>query len=389
MSKHDIKIIFLKSISEIRDEEWDACTSSNNLASKPIDIFSTHRFLLALEASKSVGENSGWIPHYIIIKNFEEVIAVAPLYLKLHSQGEYIFDHNWANAYERAGGQYYPKLQISIPFTPATGRRLLTKPGWENIGGDAILKGCIQLAKSNNLSSIHVTFCNNKDIELGTDNGFLYRKSQQFHWKNKSYKSFDDFTASLSSRKRKNIRKEREIANGFGGDIHLLQGNEIEEKHWEAFWLFYQDTGIKKWGTPYLTRSFFKELQKNLRDDILLILAEIDGKFVAGALNFIGRDTLFGRYWGCIEDYPCLHFELCYYRAIEFAISNNLKTVEAGAQGSHKLARGYLPIATESLHWINNDHFREAISNYLIEERGAIEKGNEVLLNYAPYKRTS
>ena len=389
MSKHDIKIIFLKSINEIRDEDWDACTSSKNLASKPIDIFSTHRFLLALEASKSVGENSGWIPHYIIIKNFEEVIAVAPLYLKLHSQGEYIFDHNWANAYERAGGQYYPKLQISIPFTPATGRRLLTKPGWENIGGDSILKGCIQLAKSNNLSSIHVTFCNNKDIELGTDNGFLYRKSQQFHWKNKSYKSFDDFTASLSSRKRKNIRKERKIANGFGGDIHLLQGNEIEEKHWEAFWLFYQDTGIKKWGTPYLTRSFFKELQKNLRDDILLILAEIDGKFVAGALNFIGRETLFGRYWGCIEDYPCLHFELCYYRAIEFAISNNLKTVEAGAQGSHKLARGYLPIATESLHWINNDHFREAISNYLIEERGAIEKGNEVLLNYAPYKRTS
>ena len=389
MSKHDIKIIFLKSINEIRDEDWDACTSSKNLASKPIDIFSTHRFLLALEASKSVGENSGWIPHYIIIKNFAEVIAVAPLYLKLHSQGEYIFDHNWANAYERAGGQYYPKLQISIPFTPATGRRLLTKPGWENIGGDSILKGCIQLAKSNNLSSIHVTFCNKKDIELGTDNGFLYRKSQQFHWKNNSYKSFDGFTASLSSRKRKNIRKEREIANGFGGDIHLLQGNEIEEKHWEAFWLFYQDTGIKKWGTPYLTRSFFKELQKNLRDDILLILAEIDGKFVAGALNFIGRETLFGRYWGCIEDYPCLHFELCYYRAIEFAISNNLKTVEAGAQGSHKLARGYLPVATESLHWINNDHFREAISNYLVEERGAIEKGNEVLLNYAPYKRTS
>ena len=386
MSKHDIKIIFLKSINEIRDEDWDTCANSKDLALKPIDIFSTHRFLLALETSNSVGKNSGWIPHYIIIKNFEEVIAVAPLYLKLHSQGEYIFDHNWANAYERAGGQYYPKLQISIPFTPATGQRLLTKPGWENIGGDAILKGCIQLAKNNNLSSIHITFCNEKDIKIGTKKDFLYRKSQQFHWKNNSYKSFESFTASLSSRKRKNIRKEREIANSFGGNIHLLQGNEIEEKHWEAFWLFYQDTGIKKWGTPYLTRDFFKQLHKNLRDDVLLILAEIDGKFVAGALNFIGRETLFGRYWGCIEDFPCLHFELCYYRAIEFAISNDLKTVEAGAQGSHKLARGYLPITTESLHWINNKHFRDAISNYLVEERSAVENGNEVLLNYAPYK---
>ena len=266
---------------------------------------------------------------------------------------------------------------------------MLTKPGWENIGGDAILKGCIQLAKNNNLSSIHITFCNDKDIKIGTKKDFLYRKSQQFHWKNNSYKSFESFTASLSSRKRKNIRKEREIANSFGGNIHLLQGNEIEEKHWEAFWLFYQDTGIKKWGTPYLTRDFFKQLHKNLRDDVLLILAEIDGKFVAGALNFIGRETLFGRYWGCIEDFPCLHFELCYYRAIEFAISNNLKTVEAGAQGSHKLARGYLPITTESLHWINNKHFRDAISNYLVEERSAVENGNEVLLNYAPYKSAS
>lgn len=387
MSKPNINISFLKSITDINATDWDSCTSSDDSTFQPINIFSTHRFLLALELSGSVGKNSGWIPNYIVVKNSDEVIAVAPLYLKYHSQGEYIFDHNWANAYERAGGQYYPKLQISIPFTPATGGRLLAKPNWKHIGGDALLKGCIQFAQNNNLSSIHITFCNNEDVKLGMENNFLYRKSQQFHWKNNSYKSFEDFTASLSSRKRKNIRKERAIANAFGGKIKLLRGNEIKEEHWEAFWLFYQDTGRRKWGTPYLTRNFFKELQKKLRDDILLILAEIDGNFIAGALNFIGKDTLYGRYWGCTEDHPCLHFELCYYRAIDFAILNNLKTVEAGAQGSHKLARGYLPVTTESLHWINNTHFKVAISDYLIEEGNAVDEGNAALLNYTPYKR--
>lgn len=386
MNTYDIDISFFQSIQSMRAEDWDACACPESPNRRPLNIFSTHRFLLALEKSKSVGEGTGWIPHYIVAKSKGTIIAVAPLYLKYHSQGEYVFDHNWANAFEGAGGQYYPKLQISIPFTPATGKRFLTKPGWEQAGSNALIKGAIHLAEQNNLSSIHITFCTDSEIDIGKENDLLYRTSQQFHWKNNSYNSFDCFLESLSSRKRKNIKKERKLANQFGGKIEVLQGAQIEEKHWDSFWLFYQDTGIKKWGTPYLTREFFKEVQKNLLDDTLLVLAEINGRYVAGALNFIGQDTLYGRYWGCVEDYPFLHFELCYYRAIDFAISNNLKVVEAGAQGTHKLARGYLPVAVKSLHWINNKNLRNAISAYLDSERAAVEEGNEVLTSFAPYK---
>ena len=300
---------------------------------------------------------------------------------------QYIFDYNWAHAYENAGGRYYPKLQIAVPFTPATGRRFLTKPGWEATGTAALLQGAVQLAANNEISSLHITFCTGEEANVGTQMGLMHRASQQFHWRNHGYTTFDDFLASLAARKRKNIRKERAKANGFGGTIQCLTKDQIEPHHWDAFWMFYQDTGARKWGTPYLTRAFFDEVQDSMRDDMLLVLAEKDDRYVAGALNFIGRDALFGRYWGCREDYPALHFELCYYRAIDFAIAHGLDTVEAGAQGSHKLARGYLPVETHSLHWIRDEGFRDAVARFVDAERDAINEEIEVLTEYGPFKK--
>ncbi len=383
------------SLDQIEAEVWDACaapeqslnTAESQASARPIDPFTTHRFLKALEDSGSIGPGTGWEAHYIAATVGDETIATAPLYAKSHSQGEYIFDHNWAHAYERAGRSYYPKLQMAVPHTPATGRRMLVKPGYEIAGQAALVQGAIQIAVDNDLSSVHMTFCTEVEADAGTQMGLLPRASQQFHWLNEGYSDFDAFLASLSSRKRKNIRKERAQAHGFDGTILTLTGDQIEPHHWDAFWEFYQDTGARKWGTPYLTRAFFDCAQDTLRDDMLLVLAERDGRYIAGALNFIGRDTLFGRYWGCTEHHPCLHFEICYYQAINFAIQNGLARVEAGAQGTHKLARGYLPVTCHSLHWIGDARFREAISEYLDAERAAIDEENEILTSYGPFKK--
>ena len=299
-----------------------------------------------------------------------------------------IRDSNWAHAYENAGGRYYPKLQIAVPFTPATGRRFLARPGFDAAAIAALTEGAVHVAADNQLSSVHITFCTPEEAAIGAEIGLLHRVTQQFHWVNSGYDDFDAFLASLSSRKRKNIRKERATAQGFGGEIVSLTGDDLQPEHWDAFWRFYQDTGARKWGTPYLTRSFFDIAQDTMRDDMLLVLAIRNGVPVAGALNFLGRETLYGRYWGAIEDHPCLHFEACYYQAIDYAISRGMARVEAGAQGQHKLARGYLPVQTHSLHWFADDGFSRAVGQYLRAERDAVDEEIEVLTSYGPFRKT-
>ena len=370
----------LNGMSEISAQDWDALACPEGRA---IDPFTTHRFLAALDASGSTGKGTGWQTRPLVLRDGAAVAAL-PLYVKSHSQGEYIFDHGWAQALERAGGSYYPKLQVAVPFTPATGKRFLGDPKWR----EALLETAISIADQNGLSSLHFTFCTEEEAEaLAGKYGILHRITQQFHWENNSYADFDGFLAALSSRKRKMIRKERETARASGLTIRSLTGAQIEPQHWDAFWQFYQDTGARKWGTPYLTRSFFDEVQRTMRNDVLLVLA-FDGETpVAGALNFIGRETLFGRYWGCTQEHPCLHFELCYYQAIEWAIANGLARVEAGAQGEHKLARGYLPTPVHSLHYIADPSFRDAVARYLAEERRAVDEEIEVLTAYGPFRR--
>ncbi|GAA6176304.1 GNAT family N-acetyltransferase [Sulfitobacter pacificus] len=388
MSAQSIEIRLIGTIAEIGQADWDACACPETAdGSPPIDPFTTYRFLSALEESGSVGPGTGWQQQHLAAFIEGQLIAVAPLYAKMHSQGEYVFDHNWAHALERAGGSYYPKLQIAVPHTPATGRRFLTRPGFEQVGTQALIQGAVQVTENNNLSSVHITFCTQEEARVGEEMGLMIRKGQQFHWRNDSYADFDGFLASLNARKRKNIRKERAQAQGFGGDIHSFTGDQIQPEHWDAFWRFYQDTGARKWGTPYLTRQFFDIAQDTLRDDMVLVLAQRDGQWVAGALNFIGADTLYGRYWGCVEHHPCLHFELCYYQAIDIAIARGLATVEAGAQGEHKLARGYLPTATWSLHWMRDEGFARAVGDYLQAERDAVDQEIEILTEYGPFKR--
>jgi predicted N-acyltransferase len=383
-----VEITVLTSLSQIDASEWDACACPETAdGGPPADPFTTHRFLLALETSGSVGRRSGWQPQYLVARLDGEVIGCTPLYAKGHSQGEYIFDHNWAHAWERAGGDYYPKLQVAVPFTPATGRRFLLRPGREEMALQALVAGAMQITEQNDLSSLHVTFCTQDEREAGAELGLLARSSQQYHWFNQGYADFEAFLSALSSRKRKVIRKERRAAQAFGGSIRARTGEEIEPHHWDAFWTFYQDTGRRKWGSPYLTRAFFDEVQAHLRDDVLLILAERDGVPVAGALNFLGRDVLYGRYWGCTEHHPFLHFELSYYQAIEQAIARGLSRVEAGAQGDHKLARGYLPVTCHSLHHIPNAGFRDAVAKFLAAEARAVEQDIEVLTGYGPFKR--
>ncbi|SLN58036.1 GNAT family N-acetyltransferase [Roseisalinus antarcticus] len=390
MDGSEIEITAHPSFSDVVAEDWDACASPEAAAGgAPNDPFTTHRFLKALEDSGSVGPGTGWQPRYLTARMDGEMMAAAPLYAKSHSQGEYIFDHNWAHAYENAGGRYYPKLQIAAPFTPATGRRFLTRPGYDAEGMAALVQGAVQIAAENQIATVHATFCTEAEALAGAEMGLLHRVMQQYHWENRDYADFDGFLADLSSRKRKNIRKERATAQGFGGEIVSLTGDAIEPWHWDYFWRFYQDTGARKWGQPYLTRQFFDIAQQTMRDDILLCLALQDGRPVAGALNFIGRERLFGRYWGCTEHHPCLHFELCYYQAIDWAIAHGLKTVEAGAQGEHKLARGYLPVTTHSLHWIGDPGFRDAVARYLEAERAAVGEEIEILTGYGPFKRAN
>jgi predicted N-acyltransferase len=383
-----LSVTLISSLAEIAAQDWDACACPEAATGRPADPFTTYRFLHALERSRSVGTGTGWEPRHIMVEQDGQLIAVAPHYVKSHSQGEYIFDHAFAQAYTRAGGNYYPKLQIAVPFTPATGRRFLCKPGYEEPGTAAILQAMAQVARDNKLSSANVTFCTAQEAARGAEHGFLHRVTEQFHWENQDYTSFDDFLAALSSRKRKTIRKERATAQAFGGQIRGYTGDDLRPEHWDAFWEFYQDTGARKWGTPYLTRAFFDILQDTLRDDVLIVLAERDGEPVAGALNFIGRDCLYGRYWGCTEDHSCLHFELCYYQAMDFAIEQGLARVEAGAQGTHKLARGYMPSEIHSLHHFPEPGFHQAVARYLREERAAIDYEMSTLANFAPFRKS-
>jgi len=390
MTNAEVIITTHESLAQIDAVQWDACACPEITGGgRPQDPFTTYRFLKALEDSGSVGPGTGWQPQYMTVEQDGQIIACAPVFAKSHSQGEYIFDHNWAHAYENAGGRYYPKLQAAVPFTPVTGRRFLTRRGFEELGQSALVQGMVQMTDRNQLSSLHITFCTDQEAQAGQKMGLMPRTSQQFHWVNDGYTDFSAFLASLSSRKRKNIRKERETAQGFGGTIRHLTGDQIEPHHWDAIWQFYQDTGARKWGTPYLTRSFFGNAHENLRDDILLVLAEYEGRIVAGAMNVIGASALYGRYWGCVEDHPCLHFELCYYQAIDYAIEQGLARVEAGAQGEHKLARGYLPVTTHSLHWVADPGFARAIEQYLEAERTAVQGDIEILTSYGPFKKAN
>jgi hypothetical protein len=373
-----------ESLSEIDAADWDAVAAPEQAVGRPVDPFTTHRFLAALDDSRSTGPGTGWQTRPLVLREGGTLLAATPLYVKSHSQGEYIFDHGWADALERAGGRYYPKLQIAVPFTPATGRRFLGAAEHR----ETLWRAAIGVTTQNRLSSLHATFCTAEEAEaLAGVEGTLHRVTQQFHWENRGYASFDAFLADLSSRKRKMIRKERETAQGRGLTIRALTGDQIEPQHWDAFWTFYQDTGSRKWGTPYLTRRAFTRFHDTMRQDMLLVLAFNGEKPVAGALNFIGRHTLYGRYWGCIEDHPCLHFELCYYQAIDWAITHGLQRVEAGAQGEHKLARGYLPVETHSIHFIAEPAFRTAVDRYLQAERRAVGEEIEVLTAYGPFRK--
>ena len=381
-----IKVSLHESLSGLTPEEWDGCARSGTSSHAP-DPFTSYRFLHGLESSGSVGGDSGWIPCHLVAREHKEVFAVLPLYAKLHSQGEFVFDHGWAHAFEHAGGSYYPKLQASVPFTPVTGRRFLSKPGQEEAAFETLLKAAVTLAVNNEMSSLHVTFCDEDEMLMGRKLGLLCRSGEQFHWFNRDYETFDDFLATLSSRKRKNIRRERRRAAGFGGSIHRLTGDAIRSEHMDAVWAFYQDTGARKWGRPYLTRSFFDAIHDTMRDQMLLVLCERQGNLVAGALNFIGQDALFGRYWGCLEHHDCLHFEVCYYQAIEHAIACGLKRIEAGAGGPHKLARGYVPVKTHSLHWIANPALRRAVADFVEAEAVEVETEIAYLSTKAPYRK--
>ena len=355
-----------------------------------IHLFRTRSCTLSKRAGSGVAE-TGWAPYHLLLEDdVGKAAGVVPMYLKSHSQGEYVFDYSWADAFERAGGKYYPKLQIAVPFTPATGRRLLVSDSAdaESIQ-EYLLGGVTQVAEKVGVSSVHITYAEKAQWEKMGALGFLQRTHQQFHWQNQQFSSFDDFLAALSSKKRKNIKRERKAALAGGVEIERLTGSNIKEHHWDAFYRFYVDTGGRKWGTPYLTREFFSLIGETMADNILLIMCHREGRYVAGAINFIGGECLFGRNWGCIEDHPFLHFEVCYYQAIEFAIEKGLNRVEAGAQGQHKLARGYLPTHTYSAHWIVNASFREAISHFLDQENRYIDEEIEYLDEHSPFRRSS
>ena len=379
------QIRIISSLEEVQPNAWNGL-----LDGAPLNPFVTHEFLYALEESGSACAETGWLAQHLLLETSEgKLLAALPCYLKNHSQGEYVFDHGWADAFMRAGGNYYPKLQCSIPFTPATGPRFLVpKSSDRNVRMAALAEGLKQLCTRLKVSSAHITFMDEEQSKAAGSQGYLQRIDQQFHWINQDYKTFDDFLASLSSRKRKNIRKERETAlEGNDITIECLSGTEVTGKIWDRFFAFYMDTGARKWGQPYLTREFFTKISNTMGERILLILAKRDGQYIAGALNFIGDDCLYGRHWGCIEDHPCLHFELCYYQAMEFAILRGLKRVEAGAQGAHKLARGYLPVKTRSAHWITHPGLSDAVSDYLMHERQHVDMENRALKAHTPFRK--
>ncbi|MDQ2804622.1 MAG: GNAT family N-acetyltransferase [Pseudomonadota bacterium] len=366
-------------IKEIDPAAWDACGGAGN-------PFVSHAFLSAIEDSGSAGARTGWLPQHAVLRNKAgDVVAVAPMYAKSHSYGEYVFDHGWADALERSGEQYYPKLQVAVPFSPVPGPRLLCRPD----GGvsHAALGGALaQACQALELSSVHVTFCSEGEWRALGEAGWLQRVGMQFHWENAGYASFEDFLGALASRKRKVLRRERRDANAAGLTFQALTGADITERHWQAFYRFYTATVDRKWGGAYLTRRFFSLLSERLGDKVVLMMAEHGGKPVAGALNLAGRDTLYGRNWGCSGEWPFLHFELCYYRAIDWAIEHGLSRVEAGAQGRHKIQRGYLPAPTYSAHWIAHRGLRRAIAAYLEDERPAINAEMAALAEQSPFR---
>ncbi len=368
-------------IAELPAVDWDACAGTEGGRGNP---FVSHAFLSALEDSGSANARTGWLPQHAVLRDHERVVAVVPMYAKSHSYGEYVFDHAWANAFERGGGDYYPKLQAAVPFSPVPGPRLLTREGLDAASlGLALSQACQQL----NLSSVHATFCTRGDWEALGRAGWLQRMGTQFHWENAGYATFDDFLAALSSRKRKTIKRERRDANAAGLRFVTLRGHEIQPKHWDAFYRFYTSTVDRKWGSAYLTRKFFPLLSERLGDRVVLMMAEHNGMAVAGALNLVGDEALYGRNWGCRGDWPFLHFELCYYRAIDFAIQHGLARVEAGAQGEHKIQRGYLPRPTYSAHWIAHPGLRQAIAGFLERERPAVQADMDALAELSPYRR--
>ena len=379
----------INSINDIDSSDWNQCANPEQMEYNP---FLDHRFIKALEDSGSANSNTGWQPFHTIMRDKGRVVGVVPAYLKSHSQGEYVFDGAWADAWYRAGGEYYPKLQISIPFTPATGRRLLVATPLDSTQSiqeveAQLLSATLQIAQKIQVSSLHITFMPKNQWENAGKLGLLKRVDTQFHWTNANYDSFEDFLRALSSKKRKNIRRERRGALENNIEIEWITGSDLTESHWDAFYQFYVDTGNRKWGTPYLTRAFFSMLSETMPDETLLIMCKREGKYIAGAINFIGSNTLFGRNWGCIEDHRFLHFETCYYQAIDFAIQHGINRVEAGAQGGHKIARGYMPQQTYSAHWIRNSEFRDAIKNYLNSEESFVQQDIDWIEKHTPFRK--
>jgi predicted N-acyltransferase len=377
-----VTVKVLSGVDEVAAAEWDACAGPDN-------PFVSHAFLSALEHTGCASKDTGWLPRHLAIEDAAgHLIGAAPMYLKTHSYGEYVFDWGWAEAYERAGGKYYPKLQASIPFTPVTGPRLLLRgPAPEPAVANALIAAMVEISARLDVSSLHVTFPTEDQWQLLGQRGFLKRQGQQFHWLNPGYGGFDDFLSTLASRKRKAIRKERRQALDAGITIETLTGADILPRHWEAFHRFYMDTASRKWGHPYLSRAFFARLGETLGDKVVLIMAARDGREIAGALNLRGADALYGRNWGCLEDHRFLHFELCYYRAMDFAIEAGLARVEAGAGGRHKIQRGYLPVPTYSAHWIRDANFRSAVERFLDEERHEVDFERDVLTRHGPFRK--
>ncbi|UMY15527.1 GNAT family N-acetyltransferase [Methylobacterium organophilum] len=382
-SAPELQVRAVPGLARIPAAEWDRCATSPETLSAGDETFNPfvcHAFLSALEESGCVSRRTGWLPLHVSVERGDTLVAVAPCYLKSHSQGEYVFDHGWADAYERAGGSYYPKLQVSVPFTPVTGPRFLIAPGEDvDAAAAALVAGLRALRAETEASSIHVTFMREREWAQAGALGLLQRTDQQFHFENPGYGRFEDFLEALNARKRKAIRRERREAMAEGIEIDRLTGDAITEAHWDAFYAFYMDTGARKWGRPYLNRRFFSLIGERMKDRILLVMARHGERYIAGAINFIGDVALYGRNWGCIEDRPFLHFEVCYYQAIEFAIERGLKRVEAGAQGEHKLARGYRPVAMRSAHDIADPSLRRAVAEYLTRERSYV---NQALAEY-------
>ena len=370
------------SIAAIGEAAWDACAGDDN-------PFVSWRFLNALEESGSVSARTGWAPQHLTVEDDTgQVIGCAPMYLKGHSQGEYVFDHGWAQAFEQAGGRYYPKLLIAVPFSPVPGPRLLTHRDLRREDVlPLVITGATEAAKQLKVSSLHINFPPEDEWTFLGEHGFLQRTGEQFHWANDGYKTFDDFLAALSSRKRKAIRKEREGAVENGIALHVFTGDAIAEEHWDAFFAFYLDTGSRKWGRPYLNRKFFSLLGQAMAEQVVLVFAYRGRTPIAGALNLVGPNCLYGRYWGCTEYHPALHFEVCYYQAIDYAIAHKLARVEAGAQGPHKLARGYLPARTYSAHYLADPALRRAVEQYLVKERAYVETEMRELGEHSPFRQ--